>query len=857
MISAVAGTAGVGKTALAVRWAHRVRRMFPGGQLYVNLRGYDPDEPLAAADALAGFLRALGLAGQDILADAGERAARYRSLLDGRRMLILLDNASGVEQVRPLLPGTPSCFVVVTSRDSLAGLVARDGARRLSLDPMPLADAVTLLRLLIGARVDADLASAATLARRCARLPLALRVAAEFAVGHPALTLAQLAGHLGAEQRRLDLLDADGDPRTAVRAVLSWSYRQLPPPTARAFRLAGAHPAPDLGLGAAGALLGTSAGQAADLLGELHRAHLVHLSAAHRHGMHDLLRAYAAQLAGGAGPREGGPGITGGGADPAEDERTGALTRLFDYYVAASAAAMDVLVPAERHRRPRLARPASPLPRPASPAAARAWLDTERDALLAVAGHAAAHGWPGHATRLSAIVARYLETGGHYTEAVTLHTHARAAAGQTGDRTAEAHALNNLGIVTGHLGRYEEGAGHLRRGLDLFREIGDHSGAARALGNLGSGDWRQGRYQQAALYHQQSLDLFREIGDALGEARALNSLGLVGLRMGQFPSAARYFRQSLDLYSRLGDHANRAHAVGNLGLAYLRMGRPPQAVEHLTRALALSREIGDRSGEASALTDLGALACIQGHHQEAARRHRQALALFRQIGERTGEAEALNGLGEVLLATGRPALAKDRHATALALATAVGDPHEQSRARSGLRRAARSRPASRARSSLAFLSASSRAVTHCPFSRARPRGPTESGKKVQSPDRGEVALNRQARADGTRPSRTRAKRTTGDSSDPSVSTAASSHPATVTIPSQRPRAAATATTASPSTLPAGSSGTGSRARTPASRVKNSRTRPADLRNRRSRPRTVPSGTPDAAASIQFSTLLTP
>ena len=693
VISAVAGTAGVGKTALAVRWAHRVRGRFPGGQLYVNLRGYDPGDPLAAADALAGFLRALGLAGQDIPADAGERAARYRSLLDGRRMLILLDNVSAVEQVRPLLPGTPSCFVVVTSRDSLAGLVARDGARRLSLDPMPLADAITLLRVLIGARVDADLASAATLASRCARLPLALRVAAEFAVGHPALTLAQLAGALDAERagagRRLDLLDADGDPRTAVRAVLSWSYRHLRPAAARAFRLAGAHPAPDLGLDGAAALFGTSAGQAADLLSELRRAHLVHLPGARRYGMHDLLRAYAADLLDGPGPSGGGPGT----ADPAE-ERTGALTRLLHYYVAASVAAMDVLVPAERHRRPRPACPASRVPQPSSPAAARAWLDTERDTLLALAAHAAVHGWPGHATRLSAIVSRYLETGGHYTEAVTLHTHARAAARRSGDRAAEAHALNNLGIVSGRLGRYEEGDGHLRQALALFREIGDHGGAARALGNLGSGDWRQGRYQQAARYHQESLALFREIGDGLGEARALNSLGLVRLRTGQFPAAARYFRQSLDLYSRLGDLANQAHAVGNLGLACLRMGAPPQAAGHLARALALSREIGDRSGEASALTDLGALACAQGLHREAARYHRQALALFRRMGERTGEAEAQNGLGEVLLATGRLALARDCHAAALELASAAGDPHEQSRARAGLRRAARATPSS-------------------------------------------------------------------------------------------------------------------------------------------------------------------
>ena len=203
----ISGTAGVGKTTLAVHWAHRVRGAFPDGQLYVNLRGYDPAEPMPAADALAGFLRALGVADQDIPADADERAARYRSLLDGRRMLIVLDNAAAVEQVRPLLPGTPSCAVVVTSRDSLAGLVARHGARRLDLDLLPPADAVALLRALIGGRVDADPAAASALAGQCARLPLALRVAAELAAARPGLALAQLASELADEQRRLDLLD--------------------------------------------------------------------------------------------------------------------------------------------------------------------------------------------------------------------------------------------------------------------------------------------------------------------------------------------------------------------------------------------------------------------------------------------------------------------------------------------------------------------------------------------------------------------------------------------------------------------------------------------------------------------------
>jgi DNA-binding SARP family transcriptional activator len=327
VICAVAGTAGVGKTALAVHWAHQVRDAFPGGQLYVDLRGYDPGEPVTASDALAGFLRSLGVADQDIPADADERAACYRSLLDRRRTLVVLDNAATVEQVRPLLPGTPSCLVLVTSRDSLAGLVARHGARRLDLDLLPLDDAVRLLRELIGERAAADPARAIVLARQCARLPLALRVAAELTADRADMDLGQLAGELGDERRRLDLLDAGGDPRTAISAVFSWSYRRLPAAAARVFRLIGLYPGPDVDKLAVAALIGTGAERAADLLRQLARGHLIYPTEPGRYAMHDLLRAYAANVAGNEDDAESGPG--------------GALTRLLDHYLAAATGNSD------------------------------------------------------------------------------------------------------------------------------------------------------------------------------------------------------------------------------------------------------------------------------------------------------------------------------------------------------------------------------------------------------------------------------------------------------------------------------------------------------------------------------------
>ena len=294
MISAVSGTAGVGKTALAVRWAHRVAAAFPDGQLYVNLRGDDPDRPVNAAEALAGFLRALGVAGQDIPLEEAERAARYRSLVAGRRLLVVLDNAASVEQVRPLLPGTGSVMVVVTSRDSLAGLVARDGARRLDLDLLPAAEAVALLRALIGGRAEADPAAAEALAGLCARLPLALRVAAELAASRPDAPLSALVGELSGEANRLELLDAGGDPRGAVAGVFSWSYRHLALDAARMFRLLGPAPGPGLGPSRGRRAGRRQRGRGRRLLAVLARAHLIQPAGPGRYDMHDLLRAYAA-----------------------------------------------------------------------------------------------------------------------------------------------------------------------------------------------------------------------------------------------------------------------------------------------------------------------------------------------------------------------------------------------------------------------------------------------------------------------------------------------------------------------------------------------------------------------------------
>jgi DNA-binding SARP family transcriptional activator/tetratricopeptide (TPR) repeat protein len=669
VISAVSGTAGVGKTALAMHWAHRIRDSFPDGQLYVNLRGYDPDLPMTPADALAGFLRALGMADPDIPADVDERAAAYRSLLEGRRLLVVLDNAADVEQVRGLLPGSSACVVLVTSRDSLAGLVVRHGARRLDLGTLPSPDAVDLLRALIGERVDAERDAARSLAEQCARLPLALRIAAEMAADSPSASLGDLVGELADGQRRLRLLDAGGDPRSEIRNVLSWSYQHLPAAAARSFRLLGLHPGPDLDPHAAAALTGTAPEHVRPLLSLLTRAHLIQPVRNDRYTMHDLLGAYARDLV-----AEGRDGT---------EERQAALTRMFDHYLAAAAAAMAALDPTEQNRRPYVP-PAATGPLVADLDQARAWLDAERAVLVAVTAHAAIHGWPGHATRLASTLARYLSTGGHNTDAVAIHGHALRAARHARDRGAEANALVDLGEVRWRLGHSAQEKAQYEQALVVLREAGDWAGEARAHGNLALLAWRHGQHSQASFRYEQALAIFRDAGDRAGEARVLDNLGAICWRQGRYEQAAIHHQRALAIFREIGDRTGQACALANLGTVCGRQGFLERAEGQLEESLSLSRDVGNQACEAEALSDLGEVRRLRGHHQQAADDFEGALALFRRIGHQASEAQALNGRGRLLLATGQRGQARAQHVLALELATRIGDKYQQGVAHDGL-----------------------------------------------------------------------------------------------------------------------------------------------------------------------------
>lgn len=666
VISAVSGTAGVGKTALAVRWAHRSARYFPDGQLYVNLRGYDPGQPVRAADALAGFLRSLGLAGPDIPADIEERAARYRTLMAARRTLVVLDNAAGSEQVRPLLPGAPGCRVLVTSRDALAGLVARDGARRLNLDLLPEQEAVALLRTLIGSRVDTEPDAAALLASQCARLPLALRVAAELAADRPASPLADLAGELTDQQRRLELLDAGGDPRAAVRAVFWWSYRNLDARAAAAFRLLGTEPGPDLDAYATAALTATTVEQARRVLTQLARAHLIQPAASGRYTMHDLLRAYASDLA---------------DAHDSPDYRRAALTRLFDYYLYTTAAAASMLFPTERPAAPQPTGQTPPLP---DQTAARAWLDIQLASLASTVTYTAAHGWPSHATRLAAHLYRYLDKGGQYIQATAIHDSARSAARVAGDLDAEASALIDLAAASMRRCHWQQAAELFEQALPLSRKAGNLLGQARALGNLGLVESLQGHLGQSTVYLQQAVELCRQTGNPIKEALTLAGIGYNEQLQGRYQETRDHYRKALALARGEGDRTTEAFVLDKMGFLELRLGHPVQAGDLFRRTLRRYRETGDRIGEAYAVVGLGNVAFRQGRYQEAVDFAEQSLAIFREVGDRHGEAEALNDIGEALFATSEPGQARTRHASALNLAEQTGHCYEQARAHSKL-----------------------------------------------------------------------------------------------------------------------------------------------------------------------------
>jgi DNA-binding SARP family transcriptional activator/tetratricopeptide (TPR) repeat protein len=609
-IVVVSGTAGVGKTSLVVHWAHRARDEFPDGQLYLNLRGFDPTgSPVTPADALRGFLDAFDVSHERIPASFEAQVGLYRSLLADRRVLVVLDNARDAEQVRSLLPGAPNCLVLVTSRDQLTGLVA-EGAHPLMLDLFGETEARVLLASRIGAqRVAAEPEAVTEIIRLCARLALALAVVAARAATHPKFSLAALAQEL-----RTGLDEFSGtDPATDPRAVFSWSYLQLSGPAARLFRLLALHPGPDIGTPAAASLAGLPAGQVRPLLAELAQAHLVAEDRPGRFGFHDLLRAYAGELA--------------DEVDSGSD-RQDAMRRMLGHYVH-SANTADRLLDPFRDEPPAVPElPAGVTPEKVT--RALTWFDTEYRVLLALvqrAGQFDAEVW-----LLAWTMRRFFTHRGLWHHSLTALGLALVAARRLGDLAREAFAQCYIGCCHVWLGRYKDGDALLGQALDLYRKAGDRAGEASVQRLLCWMLERQDQPAQALPHAQSALELYQAAGHQVGQGRSLNAVGWFHVSLGDPSAGLAYCEKALDLQTKLGDKVGAAQTWGSLGDAHIRLGRPAKAIECYQASAQLNHEFGYRYSEALMLSALGDARQQAGQQHAARLAWQAAFDLFDQIG---------------------------------------------------------------------------------------------------------------------------------------------------------------------------------------------------------------------------------
>ncbi|MER7504248.1 BTAD domain-containing putative transcriptional regulator [Nonomuraea pusilla] len=632
VVTVVAGPAGVGKTALAVHWGHRVAERFPGGQLYLDLHGYSPELPLSPARALTTLLGALGTPPERIPADVAQAAARYRSLVAGRRMLVVLDNAASAEQVRPLLPGAPGCLALVTSRDRLSGLVAQDGARRITLGLLTPAEAGELLGAVLGeTRVAAEPEAAAALGESCGRLPLALRIAAAHLLDRPLRPIADYADELGRGDR-LARLEIEDDPGTAVRAALDLSYAALAAGERRMFRLLGIAPGVDITAEGAAATAGVSRDRAERLLDRLAARHLLEERAPGRYAFHDLVRLHARATA---------------HAEDGAGERDAAVERTYDWYLSAVDSAAELLY---RHM-VRLPPPRTSPRRFGGAGDARAWLDAESANLVAAAVEAAGAGRR-EAWHLALALRGYFWMTGDTDAAVTVATAALTAARSAGDPQGETAARLALGQMLTRFGRFGEALGHLTEVVALTGRLEWPRCRASAFVALGTLHAEQGRLAQAAEHYRRSLELSRRCDDPAGQAVSLANLAYVASHAGDLEQALAYGERVLARYRMDGSPDGEAAVLTDLGHVCHLLGRFGEALDRLERALALYRRHGPSVDEPVVLAALADVHGDLGRHERALKLAEAAVRAARDD-EGRARATAMAALGTAHRRLGR------------------------------------------------------------------------------------------------------------------------------------------------------------------------------------------------------------
>jgi DNA-binding SARP family transcriptional activator/tetratricopeptide (TPR) repeat protein len=603
VVTVIAGTAGVGKTALAVHWAHSAVGRFPDGQLYLNLNGHSAAPRVLPGRALELMLHALGVPSDRIPADDDSRAGMYRSLLARRRVLVVLDNAGSADQVRPLLPGQPGCQVVVTSRDRMGGLVAVDGARRVDLDVLTSTEAHALLLRLLGDRVDRAPRATARLVELCARLPLALRIAAANIGSRP---IDEFVAAL--VTNRLGQLAVAGDSHAVVSTQLDYSYERLGSAERRLFRLIGSWPGGDIPTAAAAALLESTSDLAGAVLAGLAEASLVEQPQPGRFTCHDLLRAYATSRA-------------------APEETTAALHRLFGWYLDMSLSAMEHLDP---NRRKLLPPPVNPMFENYDDA--KAWLERERPTLVAVTALAASLGWLSYAWELPHVLWRYFFIRGHLQDWQATHEVALAATRELGDPLAEAETLTNLGTAHRRAGRLPQALTHHREALALYRRLTDEVGEAQALAAIGIVHQRLGQYPQAMSHQRKALALHRSYGDRQGEAAVLANLGYTLCRLGRTKEAWAHQQQALALARQTGDADLESEVHNDLGETHTFACQHAAALLEFRHALTMAVDTGNRLQEARAHRGIARMQHVTGQHFTARKHWTEAYRLYRELG---------------------------------------------------------------------------------------------------------------------------------------------------------------------------------------------------------------------------------
>jgi tetratricopeptide (TPR) repeat protein len=613
----ITGMAGVGKTALALHWTHEIAEQFPDGQLYVNLRGFGPTgTPVTSAQAIRGFLDAFGVEPGRIPVHLDAQAALYRSLIAGRRMLVLLDNALDSDQLRPLLPGSDTSLVLVTSRNQLSGLVAREGARLLTLDLLNAAEARELLGRRLGRRrATAEPEALDELIGLCTRLPLALSIVAARASARPAFPLAVLASELRDMHDRLDALNA-GEPATNLRAVLSWSYEQLDTSAARMFRLLGVHPGPDISAPAAASLAGVPLNHARAILASLTVAHLVAEQIPGRFAFHDLLRAYAASEA--------------DRVDTATEIHA-AIWRVLDHYWHAGRAATLLLYPDRDPVDIDLPQPGVTLEDIGDHGQALAWFDAERQVLLTAIGRAADEHFDAYAWNIAWTLEVFHDRRGYWHDWAATQRTALTAAERISDHNGQARAHRSLARAYSKVGLHDDACTHLWQALAISRESEDRAGQARAHMGLSVVLERKGDPKEALGHAKQALDLHKELNNRTGQANALNSIGWLQAHLGSHEQALTCCEDALAMLQELGDRPGEAATWDSLGYAHSLLNQHPQAISSFAHALSLYRELGDRYYEAETLTHLGDTHQAANDVDAARDAWRKALAIFDEL----------------------------------------------------------------------------------------------------------------------------------------------------------------------------------------------------------------------------------